>query len=269
MTASLAVHSFNEADALRRLILSSLHATPAFDEWVVLDHRSDDHTQAVLDELEPILRAYGVRLTRLHESRDLSRELTFAHVRARTIHAARNKVVSLMDADFILGHKYASVLQKATTELERHDSRYATWKFPIPCVWDTLRTDGEGRITRHGRVFRHQYSHRIMRRDSVTYEQDSKDGRWERLSMTTRHRTLIHRVRNDGNILVSANVKPPDRLDLRATMTFFMEDTMTGRVDGTWLEQYEAGSLRRMPEYPYDASANLRGVRLNLSRLNL
>lgn len=268
MKASLVVHSYNEADALERLILSSLHAAAAFDEWVVLDHRSSDDTQVRLDRLEPLLARYGVRLKRLREGRDLSRELTFADVRARTIHAATNPIAALMDADFVLGIAFLATLRSAVTRFE-HDAGLAVIKLPIPCIWDSLRTDSKGRVTRHGRVWYHSPSHRIMRVDSVTYEQTGAGGRWEKLVTTNPQRGRRARVANDGRVLISANVKPAERLELRQTMTFFMEDTMQGKVDGAWLERYEAGELRRMPEYPYRAGADLRGVPLNLARLTL
>lgn len=246
MKASLVVHSFNEGPALERLILSSLHATDTFDEWVVLDHRSSDDTQVRLDALEAVLEAHGITLTRLFEKRDLSARHTFAHVRDRTIHAAKNEIVALMDADFILGRAFAPTLASALRRFSV-DARLAAVRFRIPILWDHLKTDAEGRITSHGRLYRHGFSHRILRQTKVKYRQDGNGGKWEKAHYPGMRRLDII---NDGNILISLNAKPPERIELRATMTEFMQDALSGAVGGEWL-QHDPKALRTQPEYQF------------------
>lgn len=260
--ASLAVHSFNEGPALERLILSSLDAAHAFDEWVVLDHRSSDDTQGILDALEPLLAAYGVRLTRLHEHRDLSANLTFADVRNRTVQAASNDIVALMDADFVLGRAFTPALETTLTRFRRNP-RLAVARFRIPILWDHLRTDEHGRIVEHGRHFRHGYSHRILRKSVVHYRQDGNEGRWEKLH----YRGGRVDLRNeDGNILVSLNIKPRERIERRATMTEFMRSAMHGEIAGEWL-QHDIADLPTQP--PYAFSEDLIRATLNLANLDV
>ncbi len=269
MKATLAVHSWNEAPALERLLLSSLHAAPLFDEWVVLDHRSNDDTQTRLDDLEPVLAAHGVRLTRLHEARDLSRAFTFADVRAATVKAASNRVVALMDADFILGPAFASVLEDAMRALTARRSRVAAVAFPTPVVWDHLRTDDQGRITAHGRVWRHGSKARILHRDRVTYKQTGAGGKWEKLVYLSKRAATTVKVANDGDVLISANLKSPERIELRRTMTLFAEEAARGRHgDRTWLEAAKRGDVAKMPPYPY-TNVDLTGTRLNLANLEV
>lgn len=55
---------------------------------------------------------------------------------------------------------------------------------------------------------------------------------------------------NDGNILISLNAKPPERIELRATMTEFMKDALSGAVGGEWL-QHDPKALRTQPEYQF------------------
>lgn len=269
MKATLAVHSWNEAAALERLLLSSLHAAHLFDEWVVLDHRSSDDTQATLDALRPVLAAHGVTLTRLHEPRDLSRTLTFADVRTRTVKAAGNPVVGLMDADFILGAAYADVLTRALHDLTVKRTAIAAVAFPTPVVWDHLRTDSLGRITAHGRVWVHKSKARILHRDRTAYEQTGNGGKWERLVHTSKRHAGIVKVPNDGRVLISANLKSPDRIELRRTMTLFAEEAARGRHgDRTWLEAAERGDVAKMPPYPY-VDVDLKGTSLNLANLDV
>lgn len=260
MKATLAVHTFNEGPAVERLILSSLHAAHAFNEWVVLDHRSSDDTQARLDALEGVLAAYGVTLTRLFEARDLSDTFTFAEVRNATIKAARNDIVALMDADFILGQSFALTLESALSRFQA-DARLAAIRYRIPIIWDHLTTDRNGRITSHGRVYRHGYSHRILRRDAVEYRQDGNDGRWEKPHYPGGTRADL---RNDGSILISVNVKPPERIELRATMTEFMRAATTGELTGDWL-QHDVRTLPVQPPYAFRPDR----VRATLNLANL
>jgi len=267
--ASLVVHAWNEGAALERLLLSSLHAAPLFDEWVVLDHRSNDDTQARLDDLEPVLAAHGVRLKRLFEKRDLSRRLTFADVRTRTIKAAANETVMLADADFIFGEGFAQALYRGIDLLTRPGSYVAAIAFPVPVVWDHLKTDAYGRITSHGRVWVHAAKPRILHRDRVTYRQVGGGGKWERHKLTDPGAQRIATTTNAGGVLISANVKSPERLELRRTMTMFMQDAVQGRHgDRTWLQAVEEGRTRNMRAYRY-VNTDLTGVPLNLAGLDL
>ncbi|HEX7000929.1 MAG TPA: glycosyltransferase [Trueperaceae bacterium] len=269
MKATLAVHTFNEAAALERLLLSSLHAAPLFDEWVVLDHRSNDDTQARLDELEAVLAAYGVTLKRLHEARDLSRRFTFADVRTATIKAASHETVMLADADFIFGEGFAQALYQGIDLLTRPGSDVAAIAFPVPVVWDHLATDPFGRVTSHGRVWVHGAKARIHHRDRCRYRQTQAGGKWEKLIRTDPRAQRVATTTNAGGVLISANVKSPERLELRRTMTMFMQDAVQGRQgDRTWLQAVEEGRTRNMPAYRY-GDVDLRGTPLNLASVDL
>lgn len=263
MKASLCVHSFNEGPAIERLILSSLHAAHNISEWVVLDHRSSDDTQERLDALEPLLTAYGIPLVRLFESRDLSASFTFADVRDTTIQACASDVVVLMDADFVLGSAFHNTLIVALRAFRRHAS-LAAIRFRIPIVWDYVTTNQDGLVTSHGRHFRHGLSHRILRRKSVRYTQTGSDGRWEKARYPGM--TRLDWANEDGNILISLNIKPPARLELRATMTEFMREATKGKIVGDWLQQ-DVTTLPVQPEY--DFRSDVLTPVLNLANLEV
>lgn len=266
---SMCVPSWNEGAALQRLLLSSVHASRHICEWVVLDHRSTDDTQARLDAVEPILAAVGVRLRRLHERRDFNRNFTMSDLRNAVMRACRARIVCMMDADFILGAGFVSTLATAVRKLAS-DVGPAVVTFPIPVVWDHLSTNAGGRITRHGRVWRHPPSNRIMLRDRVEYRQTGGNGRWERIHHLKPAHARSVRLPNDGNVLVSVNVKPPERIDVRATMTFFLEDVLAGKIEGDWLSEYARGNLRARAnnQYRFEAGASLVGRVLNIANLN-
>ena len=262
---SLVVHAYNEAAALERLLLSSLAAADAFNEWVVLDHRSNDDTPQVLGDLAPVLEAHGIALKRLHEARDLSAKVTFAHVRTRTVKAASNPVVALMDADFILGPAFEATLEAAAAELLRHDTTTCAVNYRVPVIWDHLRTNEHGVITEHGRVWVHSPKARIMHRDRVTYWQN---GKWEKFRATVPARSNTVTVPNDGSVVISANVKEPERLELRKTMTMFMEDATRGKTTRNWLDAHARGETRVMPKYKY-VTESFKGAPLNLALVSL
>jgi hypothetical protein len=276
MKVSLCVHSFNEADALRRLLQSGLGLGALCDEWVVLDHQSTDHTQVVLDQMRCPLRRAGINLVTAYEPRDLSATHTFADVRNAALNLCHHPVVALLDADFILGPSFANFVQRAKVKLENPRLHYHCATYAVPCVWDTLHTDAHCAITKHGRVWVHNRRPRILWWPAVHYEQVGDGGRWEYLILDDPARPRKYHLTPLGtaqqkvavNTVVSCNVKPAERIALRNTMTMFMQDAISGGQAGTWLENYAAGTVRDQPPYPYH-HVNLRGWRLNLARLSL
>ena len=274
MRVSFAVHSYNEAEALRRLVLSSLPMAGLFDEWVIADHRSDDHTPAIIEKLRVVLKAHGLGFRTFREPRDLSADYTFADIRNATIEACSHPIVALCDADFIFGPAFAGLLKRAVAALGQPGSIYYGAAYAVPCVWDRLRTDARGRVIQHGRIWVHQIRDRIFIRDAVHYEQVGSGGRWERLKRDDPKRqarlplTRNRRSRPTPNTVLSVNVKPPERIALRDTMTMFMQDAMQGKVSGTWLENHAAGKTRNQPAYAYQRHS-LRGWLINAPNLNL
>lgn len=268
MKWSACVASWNEANALKRLVLSSLPAIDTISEWVILDHRSDDHTPAVLNEIEGVLSEHGVPLVRLHEARDLSPGFTFADLRNRLFAAASSPLVLMLDADFVLGNDFRRVALDAGTKIASKRSSLAGVRFRIPVIWDELTTNEDGVIASHGRVWWHSRRSRFFHEPSVTHWQN---GKWEKIKRTNPKRKAWIDAPNDGSLLVSVNVKPPERLEYRRTMTYYMEDALAGKVEGSWLEAYDRGGLRKMPasSYQFDEAADLRGVRLHAPGLRL
>jgi len=261
---SFCVHAFDEADALRRLILSSLPLADLFDEWVVVDHRSTDHTPEVLAEMRGVLAGKGILLTTWREARDLSASYTFADIRNDTIKACRSEIVVLHDADFILGPAFRGILERAVPALLDLRQRLHSATFAVPVVWDRITTDAEGTVTDHGRVWVHPARPRVLLRDHVHYAQTGNGGRWEKLVADPQRPgrlDLTKRKEAEPHAVLSVNAKTPAKIALRDTMTMFMEDAHSGKATGEWLENYRAGRTRSQGEYKY-TPVNLRGWRL-------
>lgn len=265
--ATFCVHAYDEAAALQRLVRSSYPFAELIDEWVIVDHRSGDATPQVIEGLRAELAERSIRLTAIREERDLSASFTFADLRTATIKAARNEIVVLHDADFVLGPAFGAMLARAGTALHKG---CATASYTVPVVWDKLSVDAAGRIAEHGRVWVHSRRPRVLRRSAVHYEQTKDGGRWERLVSTGPDYPLTPGRRSglprDG--VLSVNVKPAERIALRDTMTMFMQDAVQGKAEGDWLENYREGRTRSQGAYDY-VQVNLRGWRLNVKSLEL
>jgi glycosyltransferase involved in cell wall biosynthesis len=270
---SFCVHSYNEADALRLLVLSSLPMADVFNEWVIVDHRSSDHTPEVIASLEPLLAEHKIALTTFREERDFSAHFTFADIRTATIKACRNKVVVMHDADFLLGPRFGALVQRGKGVLMRKRSTYFGATYAVPCIWDHLAMDRRGKITDHGRVWIHKRRARVLWRDATEFLQVGNGGRWEKVTSTDKVRRRVFHLANPKRkclpgTVVSVNVKTRERIALRDTMTMFLQDAMQGKAEGAWLENYEAGECRPQPAYEY-SKISLRGWHLNASGMEL
>lgn len=268
---SFCVHTFDEADAIRRLLTSSLPLVDLFDEWVVVDHRSRDHTPDVLAEMRPVLAEHGITLTTWREARDLSASYSFADIRNDTIKASRNAITVLHDADFILGPGFRAVLERAVPALLDPRQKLHSATFAVPVVWDHIKIDAAGIVTDHGRVWVHPHRPRVLLRDHVHYEQIGNGGRWEKLIFDPRRPDRLNLTQVKAarpHTVISVNAKAPDKIALRDTMTMFMEDAHSGKATGGWLENYSAGLTRSQGEYKF-AKVDLRGWRLYAPNLEL
>jgi hypothetical protein len=267
---SFAATSYNEGEALGRMVRSSLPFASLISEWVIMDHRSDDDTQCVLEGLRPVLYEKGIHLRTLYERRDLSPEFTMADLRNKVADACASQVVVQADADFVFGPSFLALVQSALPHVLTGD--YHTAGYAVPVVWDHLKTSGKGRLTDHGRVWVHKAKPSIYRKDLVHFRQVGGDGHWETLWPRDGSKRRFYRLTPPRiparDSVVSINVKPAERLDLRATMTTFMQDCVRGQASGGWLENYSAGNVRRRKPYKF-VNINLRGWKINAPKLRL
>jgi len=270
---SFVVHAYNEAEALRRLVRSSLPIADCLAEWVVVDHRSHDDTVAACDELARDLAPHGIPLRYLFEGRDFSAGFTFADLRQATVKAATSEIVVLHDADFILGRGYRSLLHAGLAKLTATGSKFYGCGYNIPVIWSHLTTDATGVIVEHGPVWLHGRPPRILHREAIAYQQIGNEGMWEQASSTdVRRIKRAHLTRRRPALapeaLVSVNAKPAERRALRHTMCTFHRDVLAGRLHGEWLENYRAGTLEAKEPYVF-SEISLRGWQLHAPGLEV
>ena len=276
MKVSLCVHSYNEGAALARLIRSSLPVADLIDEWVVVDHRSDDDTASVVSGLRDEVEERGIRFDVAREDRGLSRAFTFADIRNLTLGRCRNPIAVLMDADFLLCSSFRQILARSLDILSVPNCRYYGTGWNIPCVWDHLTTDKEGFISSHGRVWIHSSRARVLVRSAIEFHQTKAGGKWEGVVPRPGLRRKKFAFTNPRPHLdpakvgfVSVNIKSAERIAMRDTMTLFMADAMQGRNDGEWVEQYRAGKLQAQGPYDFARGVDLRGWRLHSPDMDL
>jgi len=268
---SFAVPSFNEAEALERMVRSSLPFASLIDEWVIVDHRSEDNTQEVIEGLRALLREHKIGLRTVYESRDFSKDFMMADLRNLAADTCSHDVVVQVDADFVFGPAFPELLARGVMAVA--SGEYDSAGYAVPVIWDHLRTSKTGRIKDHGRVWVHWSKPSIFRRDLVHRVQTAGGGKWAALvrrdgeprrylRMTARFHPLRHSV-------VSVNIKPPERLELRLTMNSFQQDCVQEGIEDTWLESHKSGATRQEKgKYKY-RNVSLRGWKTYAPRLRL
>ena len=146
MKVSFCVHAYNEAEAVERLVRSSLPLAHLVGEWVVVDHRSTDDTQTRCERIRQVLTQHGIRLTLLREPRDFSPSFTFAALRTQTIRACSLPIVVIHDADFVIGPAFGPMLERSIVQMGSFASPFYGAAFTVPVVWDRIETDAWRRI---------------------------------------------------------------------------------------------------------------------------
>ncbi len=250
-TYSLAVHSFNEAEFLERLIRSALSLRDSrMKEIVVMDHRSDDGTSLLLDSFESGWDRDDLSLIRLYEERDFGPDFKFADIRQATASASSSDFVSVLDADFILGPGFKHLMTVAMNCIDASDNVYAAG-YPIPVVNGMIETDRRGRVLEHGTVQTHPEVPRILRRESFEYRQDHCDGMFEWCHPMTAAKAWVKIPRANSSI-VSCNIKERDYRYRKVTMCTFQKMIAEGTASGNWLDNFETGTLTEISEKHID-----------------
>lgn len=237
---SIAVHSFNEKDALNRLLRSIVMAKePRITEIVVCDHRSNDGTWEMLEQFE---KDCPIKIKKFREERDFGPGFTFADLRQLTVQAASNELVFQMDADFILGPAFKHLLNACESEFKK--AGVCSIGVPIQCPHGRLVTDSRGRVMEHGPVTTHDANPRCILKSCCEYIQHS---RYEKcVARVDSERKYMSKIAIINSSLISANIKTIERLKLRCTMTPYQEMIMNGTAKKNWQDAFTDGDLSQM-----------------------
>jgi glycosyltransferase involved in cell wall biosynthesis len=237
---SITVPSYNEKDALNRLLRSIVMAKePRITEIVVCDHRSNDGTWEMLELFE---KDCSIKIKKFREERDFGPGFTFADLRNGLVSKASNECVWLFDADFIIGPAFKHLLNACENEFGKDG--VCSIGIPIQCPHGKLVTDIRGRVMEHGRVTTHIPNPRCILKSCCEYIQH---GRYEKcVARIDSQRKYMSKIPTINSSLISANIKTMERLKLRCTMTPYQEMIANGSATKNWQEAFTDGDLSQM-----------------------
>jgi glycosyltransferase involved in cell wall biosynthesis len=234
---SFAVHTYNEADALDRLIHSIFKIkNDKINEIFIVDHRSNDHTQDIIEKYKS--QSDGrIEINSYNEPRDFGGEdrFTFADLRDFTIRNTKNDYVVLCDSDFIYGPGFSSMIENSVLLLDK--GAFATG-FEIPVVHDHIEIDNS-RVVSHGPIQVHPAVVRILNKNKSVYRQEHCEGLYEGCYP-------IDGVMN-GKIIglqkhsvISLNIKDKNKKLLRNSMCLFQKEIVNNKnIKENWLDVSE------------------------------
>lgn len=237
---SFACPSYNEGYRLRRFLKSCLEVK-GLNEVHVVDHRSSDNTQEIIEEMRPVLERQGIRLISSYEERDFSSNFTMADLRNVAVDACTNDVVYSVDADWIFGPNFSSLMREAFRALS------------IPGVYaaghemfsvDEFIDIEAARVTKHGKCFKHVAIPRIVLKNRSKCRQTGSRGKYFQWEATTNNTSWVT-IAYLPSAVVAMNDKEQERKNLRTTMNKFFELSLNSDdFDNTsWLEAYEQGQI--------------------------
>ena len=256
---AIAVPTFDEGARLERFLRSTLggegRGLGGLGEIVVIDHRSTDATPEILDALRPSVERAGIRLRCFHEPRDFGPGFTMADLRAATVRACESEIVASLDADYVLGPRFAEWMGLVCEALEQPGVFGVGSE--IVYVDGPVRFSSEGRIVEHATCYRHVAIPRVVWRDAVVFSQDACGGRYYRTTSNDASRAEWWMIPRIPESVLSINDKPPARRRLRATMNGYFASLSGPDAGGsTWHEAVAAGEIteqRTSDDYDHES----------------
>jgi len=243
---SFAAPSYNEGERLRRFLRSCSRIRKfGLDDIFIVNHRSDDHTESILEEMKPVLKNCGIDLRWEYESRDFSKDFTMADLRMKTVNGCKNEIVHIVDSDNIIGKNFI-FLVKSAFESFKQAGVYAVGYERI-AIDDFAEFDEEGKITNHGPVLPHVSIPRWVKKNNVFCKQNHCDGRyyWFYPKNIERPQWVTVPFGRGKSTILSINDKGEVWKNLRRTMNDFFVLAARGQAKKPWLQSYEAGLLQK------------------------
>ena len=261
---SFAVPSYNEGERLRRFLKSCSQISKyGLDDIFIVNHRSDDNTENILKEMQPILKKCGIDLRWEYESRDFNKDFTMADLRMKTIEGTKNDLVHIMDADNIVGNNFGFIIG-SIIEAFKSPNVYAAGYEKIG-VSSFIEFSKSGHILNHGPVLRHVPIPRVVRKKNVVCKQNHVGGRYYWFyPINIENPAWVTVPFVEHNSILGINDKSPERLRLRRTMNDYFEKAAQGHAEKPWLELYEEGLLEKadISKEDYLHSDNLYNIDL-------
>ena len=237
---SFACPAYNDAPRLHRLLESASHLDRV-NEIFVINHRSDDDTQSLLQQKAPELARKGINLRWIVEQRDFSQSFTMADLRAATIKHCSNEVVYVTDSDHVLGPGFSRMIDQAF-DLLREGDTYAVGHELLSIIGN-VEFDQTGRVLSHADCYLHVSIPRFVLRDQVTCRQDVESGRYYWCHPKTPEMSKWVTIDCTADSIIAVDDRCYDRQQLRRTMNNFFVRSVGGELHDTWHEAYDRGAL--------------------------
>jgi len=225
---SFVCHAFNESTTLVRYLDSCLKFKDFIGEVVIVDHRSTDNTKDVVSSFKQSFDAANVKLSFYEESRDFSKNFTFADIRGETVQKSCGEYVFVHDADFLFSNNYKIIIQKAIKIFEQKDVYAISYEIPV---------------MNNGRACMHPAVPRIVKKSKTVYRQNHVGKKYEWAYPIHSNCSKNSFIDTPKNSILSINTKTEEAAKLRRTMTTYFEDVFSGKVSGNWLDEYENNNL--------------------------
>ena len=216
---SIACISYNDAKNLERFLFSCV-GTPGLDDIFVIDHRSDDNTQEVLQKMKMVCQKNNVQLRWQYCEKDFSKSFTMADLRMMSVNGCKNELVSIQDADNLIGPNMAEVVRKSSLLLKEGKSFGVA--YPLPVVFGDISFD-ENRVIKHGECIVHPPIPRILLKDSLKCEQIKLNGRYYWWGSNNKERDNFIVIDYIPSSNISLSFRDSNRQKLRSVMGNYFE----------------------------------------------
>lgn len=272
---SFAVHSYNEAVHLERLITSVLNLYKSknskdyFNELVILDHRSNDNTKEVC---ESFIKTNETDLSIKYfvEERDFGGEdlFTFSDLRQKCVDLTSNNYVILLDADFILTPYFYNLLTTAHNSFI-NDSNVYSIGYEIPEIVESLIIKDK-KIYDYGKYKIHPPVPRILDKSKGKYSQRHCGGLFEwYYPNSKKYKLNFYAISGHRYPVLSNNIKTEEREILRRTMNLFSQKVFNDKDTSNWLEIHENLTPREKVDVNYISDDSLKGKLVLIESLEI
>jgi len=224
---------YNEGKRLETFILSSLHIK-GLNDICIIDHRSTDNINDVLQKVKSLCESKGVILRWIREERDWQRGFMMAHLRQLAINSCLTDIVFVQDSDFIFGKNYQKIVEQAISYLSNNRKVYVV-SYGIPVVRGNVKINSNGKIIRCGGCVMHIPVPRIVHKERAKCKQNGTRGRHYQICPRNSDASKNKIIKHIPNSIVSIDIKEKSRMKFRKGMTDFFEAVINKpEIFGKW-----------------------------------
>ena len=254
---SIACITYNDSKNLEKFIFSCL-GIEGLNDIFVIDHRSDDDTQDVLNKMKKICGDYNIDLRWEYCQDDFNKDFTMADLRLKSVKGCKNNIVSIQDADNLLGPNMTEIIRVSSDILSKNEVFGVA--YPLPVVYENISFSKEGRVVKHGDCIVHPPIPRILSKDLVKCEQVRQNGRYYWWGSDDKRYDKFSVINYVPSSNISVSIRDKERQKLRSVMGDYFEKIKNNETTKSYLESYRDGDLGIGGEVNLEECTNQRIV---------